>query len=125
MKRIKTWEISDAFWEIAAPLVPQKQRDSNKVYKRKTGAGRPPTDPRLVFSAIVYVLRNGIIWNALPKEKFGVCPSAVHRFFTEWCEAGFFLELWKAGLAEYDELKGIARCWKPIRLFNRVAGWWN
>lgn len=112
MTRIKTWEISDEFWMLVEPLVPQKERDPHKVYKRKAGGGRKPASPRSVFEAIVYVLRNGLIWNALPKEKFGVCSSAVHRVFLEWCDAGFFLKLWRMGLAEYDDLEGIAWQWQ-------------
>ena len=112
MARIKTWEISDEFWTLVEPLVPKKERDPNKVYKRKPGAGRKPALVRNVFGAIVYVLRNGLIWNALPKEKFGVCSSTVHRVFQEWCEAGFFLNLWRTGLAEYDALEGISWKWQ-------------
>jgi transposase len=112
MARIKTWEISDEFWAVVEPLIPEKKRDPNKAYKRRPGGGRKPADPRAVFAAIVYVLRTGLIWNALPREKFGVCSSTVHRTFQEWCEAGLFLTLWQAGLAEYDELEGIAWEWQ-------------
>jgi transposase len=112
MARIKTWEISDEFWALVESHVPVKQRDPGKAYIRKPGGGRKPASARSVFAAIVYVLRNGLIWNALPKEKFGVCSSTVHRVFMEWQEAGFFLDLWKAGLAEYDAMEGIAWEWQ-------------
>lgn len=113
MSRVKTWEISDVFWAIVEPLIPpKKERVKAKKYKRKAGGGRKPADARKVFSAIVYVLRTGIIWNALPKEKFDVCSSTVHRTFQEWAEAGFFLKLWRRGLSEYDDLKGIAWHWQ-------------
>jgi transposase len=68
---------------------------------------------RQVFAAIVYVLRTGIQWKALPKERFG-SSSAVHRRFGEWQEAGFFLKLWQAGLAEYDGMEGIAWRWQSV-----------
>lgn len=113
MARIKTWEISDEFWALAEPLLPEKKkRDPNRVYQRKPGGGRKPAKPRQVFAAIVYVLRTGIIWNALPKEKFGVGYSAVHETFQTWCKDGFFLRLWRAGLAEYDDMEGIAWEWQ-------------
>ena len=112
MTRVKTWEISDEFWVLVEPLVPPRRRDPNKTYTRKAGGGRKPAPARNIFAAIVYVLRNGLIWNALPKEKFGVCSSTVHRVFQEWCAAGFFAQLWRAGLVEYDEMEGIAWEWQ-------------
>ncbi|MFZ5761594.1 MAG: transposase, partial [Thermodesulfobacteriota bacterium] len=71
MARIKTWEISDEFWELVEPLIPASPRTGEKTYTRKPGGGRKRKySDRLYFSAIVYVLRTGIIWNALPREKF-------------------------------------------------------
>jgi transposase len=111
--KIKSWEVSDKFWAIAAPLVPKPERSREKEYTRKAGGGRKPIEPRTVFAAIVYVLRTGIQWKALPKEVFG-SPSAIHRYFREWELRGFFRELWKRGLAEYDEMEGIAWQWQSI-----------
>jgi transposase len=68
--------------------------------------------PRQVFSAIVYVLRTGCQWKALPKE-FG-SASAIHLHFQQWHRAGFFVGLWRAGLAEYDEMEGIAWDWQSV-----------
>ena len=31
-----------------------------------------------------------------------------------WMNAGFFVALWRAGLAEYDEMEGIAWSWQSI-----------
>ena len=67
---------------------------------------------RQVFSAIVYVLRTGCQWKALPRE-FG-SASAVHAYFQRWQRMGFFLRLWQAGLAEYDEMEGIGWKWQSI-----------
>ena len=63
--------------------------------------------------AVVYVLRTGCQWKALPKERFG-SASAVHKRFLEWEKAGFFEALWKAGLAEYEQMEGIAWRWQSI-----------
>lgn len=111
--KIQYWEVSDAFWEIAEPLVPIPERDPLKEYKRKSGAGRKPLEPRRVFEAIVFVLRTGIQWKALPKEIYG-SPSSIHKYFQEWEKAGFFQKLWKRGLAEYDDMEGIAWEWQSI-----------
>ena len=96
MSRIKTWEISDEFWALVEPLVPTSPRDNDKEYKRKPGGGRKPKyTNRLYFSAIVYVLRTGIQWNAIPREKFeGLGSSALHAKFQQWAKAGFFNKLW-------------------------------
>ena len=67
---------------------------------------------RRVFSAIVYVLRTGCQWKALPKE-FG-SASAIHLHFQQWHRAGFFVALWRSGLAEYDEMEGIAWDWQSV-----------
>ncbi len=108
-----SWAVTDEFRKRVGPLVPQPGRDPNKEYLRRAGAGRPPKAPRLVFEAIVYVLRTGCQWRALPAERFG-SASAVHHKFMQWSRAGFFEALWKAGLAEYDDLEGIAWRWQSI-----------
>jgi hypothetical protein len=51
-------------------------------------------------------------WKALPKS-FG-SVTAVHRRFQQWRAAGFFRQSWRAGLAEYDDLEGIAWEWPSI-----------
>jgi len=113
MARIRTWEISDAFWDLVEPLIPTSPRLYEKTYTRKPGGGRKRKySDRLYFSAIVYVLRTGIIWNALPREKFeGVGSAMVHRKFQQWATAGVFRDIWRRGLAEYDALEGIAWLW--------------
>jgi len=107
---LKFWEISDAFWEAVAPLIPHSSRDPERVYHRVSGGGRKPLDPRRVLSAIVYVLRTGTQWKSLPKEFYG-SPSSIHAYFKKWEAEGFFSELWKKGLAEFDEMRGIAWEW--------------
>ena len=64
-------------------------------------------------AGIVYVLRTGCQWKALPKESFG-SASAIHTYFLKWARAGLFSKLWEAGITEYDELKGIAWDWQSI-----------
>jgi transposase len=113
MTKIQSWEVSDSFWQKVEPLIPQPERDSSKQYIRKVGGGRKPMPPRQIFEAILFVLRTGSQWKALPKERFG-SPSAIHAHFMRWMKFGFFVSLWRSGLAEYDEMEGIAWSWQSI-----------
>ena len=112
MPQIKSWTVSDAFWAKVEPLISVPQRFSDRAYLRNPGGGPKPMPPRQIFSAIVYVLRTGCQWKSLPRE-FG-SASAVHLHFQKWQQAGFFLRLWQAGLAEYDEMEAIAWNWQSI-----------
>jgi len=69
--------------------------------------------PRKVFEGIVFVLRTGCQGKTLSKEWLG-SASSVHKYFRQWLKAGFFLELWRAGLCEYDEMEGIAWKWQSV-----------
>lgn len=109
----RSWTVSDALWERVAPLIPQRRRARNRAYQRKPGGGRRPLEPRRVFEAIVYVLRTGIQWKAVPTAEFG-SASSIHKYFLAWKRAGVFVALWRQGLAEYDELEGIAWRWQSI-----------
>ena len=112
--RLASWEVSDEFWLRVKPLLPPTPgRNAKRHYARAEGAGRKRKDPRLIFEAIVYVLRTGCQWKALPAERFG-SASSIHKRFLEWAKAGVFLRLWQAGLAEYDEMEGIAWRWQSI-----------
>jgi len=110
MAQIKSWTVSDDLWNKVEPLIPVRKRAEGRTYRRKSGAGRKPMPARQIFSAIVYVLRTGIQWKALPRD-FG-SASAVHQHFQNWYKAGFFHTLWQAGLAEYDGMHGIAWQWQ-------------
>ena len=113
MAQIKSWTVSDELWgKIQGLVPPPPPRPADKVFKRKSGAGRKPMPDRRAFEAIVYVLRTGIQWKALPKE-YG-SSSAVHARFQYWAGAGFFLRIWQAGLAEYDGMEGIAWEWQSV-----------
>ena len=112
MSTLKSWTVSDVLWERVAPLIPKYRRVKGRKYKRRPGAGRKRMAPRRVFEAIVYVLRTGCQWKALPKE-YG-SASSVHAYFLQWKRCGVFVKMWRRGLAEYDEMEGIAWLWQSI-----------
>ena len=95
-----------------ASLTATDQGPKQILYPEK-GGGRKPLDYRKVFEGIVYVLRTGCQWKALPKEVYG-SPSSIHAYFRQWEKAGVFLAIWRAGLAEYDEMEGISWLWQSI-----------
>lgn len=114
MQRLRTWEITDEFWAKVEPLIPISIRTGDATYRRKSGGGKKAKySNQTYFAAMVYVLRTGIIWDALPRLEFdGISPKSIHKKFMQWSRCGFFEKLWKAGVAEYDELEGIAWEWQ-------------
>ena len=113
MSAIKSWTVSDELWEKVKPLIPKRKRKKGRKYLRRPGGGRKPMAPRKVVAAIVFVLRTGCQWKALPKSEFG-SSSSVHQYFLDWKRAGVFVKLWRKGLAEYDEMEGVAWKWQSI-----------
>jgi putative transposase len=104
MARTEPWRVSDEFWEKVRPLIPPAPSHAK--------GGRTRMDDRQAFAAMIYVLRTGIQWNALPRQMGA--SSTVHDRYQEWEHLGFFEELWRAGLLEYDELEGIEWEWQAI-----------
>lgn len=104
MPRTQPWKVSDQLWEQVEPLIPEAPSHAK--------GGRPRMPNRQAFEAIVYVLRTGIQWNALPRE-LGA-SSTVHDRFQEWERAGLFRALWQAGLESYDELYGLQWEWQSV-----------
>ena len=100
----KFHQIPDALWERIEPLLPN--------YKRSCKGGRPRLPLRSVVTGILYVLRTGCQWKAMPRE-FG-SGSAIHAYFQEWVQCGVFHKLWRAALEEYDQLKGIDWQWQSL-----------
>jgi transposase len=113
MSAIKSWTVSDELWDRVKPLIPKQKRVRKRQYLRRPGGGRKPMDPRKVFEGIVFALRTGCQWKALPMKEFG-SASSIHKYFLEWKRKGVFSRLWRKGLAEYDEMEGIAWSWQSI-----------
>jgi len=111
--KVESWELSDELWQRVEPILPKPGRDPGRQYLRKPGAGRKPLSYRKVFAGIIYVLRTGCQWNALSRHDFG-SGKVIHRYFMSWSRAGVFLKLWHLGLAEYNDLEGIAWRWQSI-----------
>lgn len=82
MATVQSWEVSDELWTKAEPLLAEhnpREGRPRRGYRRLVGGGRKPIAPRQIFAAIVYVLRTGCQWKALP-DSFG-SGSAIHKHF--------------------------------------------
>lgn len=100
----KFHQIPDALWERIDLFLP--------IYNSSNKGGRPRLSLRNVVGGIVYVLKTGCQWKAMPRE-FG-SGSAIHAYFQEWVGSGVFAELWEYALSEYDDLKGIDWQWQSM-----------
>ena len=95
--------IPDELWERVEKCLPKRKRKSDSL------AGRPPKPNRVVMEGIIYRLRTGCQWDAIPAE-FG-SSSTCRRRFAEWTKAGVFHMMWVEALLIYDEERGIDWNW--------------
>lgn len=102
----QNWRIPDGLWARIEPLLPPGR-------PHPLGCHNPSVNPRKAMDAIFFVLRTGCQWNAL--NATGIChSSSAHRAFQRWVNAGVFAEMWRQGLLEYDDLKGIDWTWLSV-----------
>src|ERR1700759_1369241 len=97
-------DVPDDLWRRVEPLLP--------VENPKPRGGRPRVPVRRVFAGIVYRLKTGCQWKALPRE-FG-SGATCHRYFTAWVKAGVFERMWKVMLKFYDRRKRIGWMWSSL-----------
>ena len=97
-------DVPNKFWELVAPVLPKE--------RPKPFGGRPRVSDRQILAAIVYRLRTGCQWKALPTE-FG-SGSTCHRRFSEWIAQGIFVKIWEILLEFYDVKKGIDWKWSSL-----------
>ncbi|GAB60946.1 transposase [Candidatus Jettenia caeni] len=100
----KRFRIPDGLWEKIQRLLPPQQA--------KPQGGRPRNNDRRMMEAIVYVLKTGVQWKALPRSI--AAGSSAHDRFQEWNTAGVFQKLWRAGLLEYEKIVGIDWKWQAM-----------
>lgn len=98
------YRISDDLWAVLPPLLPVH------LNTHCFGGGRPRIPDRLCADAVFYVLRTGCQWQALDQTEL-CAHSTAHDRSQQWVNAGVFLRLWQAGVAQFDELKGLDWAW--------------
>jgi len=92
--------LPDELWIEIEPLLPPPPPPSPK-------GGRPPVDNQAALKGILFVLRFGIPWQALPYDLFGVSGSSCWRRFAEWTEQGVWQELHRRVLNRLGKAGGI------------------
>lgn len=98
------WRIPGNLWAKMVVLLPTE--------KPRHTRGRAVVPFRLVANGILYRLRTGCQWKAIPAE-FG-SGSTCHRRFQEWVAAGLFQKLWRVLLQWYDRRAGIGWNWQVL-----------
>src|SRR6266478_130912 len=99
------WHMPNDLWSRLAPLLgPEKAPGT---------PGRPAVSFRLIFDALLYVLRTGCQWKAIPRQEYAP-GTTVHGRFRHWVKAGVFERAWKVLLAYYDQEVGIAWKWQAL-----------
>ena len=96
------WRVSDELWETIALILADLDPP--------LPTGRPRIDQRKALDGIIYHLRTGCQWNALPRE-FGD-DSSVHRTFQRWLELDVLDALWGHLLEACEELGGVDWEWQ-------------
>lgn len=99
--RATIWRVPDDLWALAEPILRPSEHPKG---------GRPWTDTRRALDGILYVLRTGCQWRALPRE-FGA-GTTLHDRFQRWVASGAFLRLWDVCLERYGAEQGIAWAWQ-------------
>ena len=72
--------LGDDLWAVIAPLLP--------AHPARPKGGRPPLDDRAALNGILFVLRHGIPWSALPKGLGFGSGMTCWRRWRDWTEAG-------------------------------------
>jgi len=95
----------DELWSLIAPLLgPEKAPGT---------PGRPAVPFRRIFEGMLYVLRTGCQWRALPRKEYAP-KSTVWGRFKQWVEAGVFEQAWLLVLVYYDLELGIDWKWQAL-----------
>lgn len=89
--------ITDEQWALIEPHLPALPR-------RKDGRGRPWRSDRECLDGILWILKTGAQWKALPKEFPGY--ATCWRRLRMWEERDVWKDVWRAVLGALDE-KGL------------------
>lgn len=91
------FDVPDDLWGLIEPLLPAEPP--------KPKGGRPRVPDRVALAGILYRVRTGCQWKALPCE-FGSGSTCRLRMM-QWARAGVFSKIHETLLRYYDKRRGI------------------
>lgn len=97
------WRCPDDLWEYLIEPTLQRLDPPKKT-------GRKRIDQRLALDGVIYQLRTGCQWNALPR-KFG-SDRSIHRTFQRWLRLGVLDELWALLVDHCDAMDDVEWQWQ-------------
>ena len=103
-KRLPTiWRCPDDLWEELIEPTLQRLDPPKKT-------GRRRIDQRLALDGMIYQLRTGCQWNALPRQ-FG-SDRSIHRTFQRWLRLGVLDEIWAMLIDHCDAMDDVEWQWQ-------------
>ncbi|HVA93150.1 MAG TPA: transposase [Chloroflexota bacterium] len=92
------WQVDEDLWARLAPYL----GEASGIRK----AGHPRRDDRAILAALVWLLRTGAQWRAMPAE-LGA-PSTCYGRFQEWVRTDVFGRALAALLLEHKRITGVS-----------------
>ena len=101
-RRPTIWEIPDELWLLVQHVLPREELQRSR--------GRPWIPPRRILDGVLYVLRTGCQWKAVPRPF--ASGSTVHRRFQRWVERGVWEAMWRLLLQYYEAAESLEWTWQ-------------
>ena len=98
------WRVDDGLWARAEAVLAELDPPAR--------FGPERIDQRRALDGVIYRMRSGVQWNALPAE-FGD-DSSVHRTFQRWVGRGVVAKLWALLVEGCAELGGVDWRWQSF-----------
>jgi transposase len=96
MRRLRRQLLNDRQWSRLAPLVLQGENAGPRLVEQK----------RRALEGVLWVLRHGASWSAIPREVSS--PTASLRHWRMWMLDGRWLDLWRAYVATLGSRQWLA-----------------
>lgn len=90
--------LSDELWQRLEPLLPKRRKNRHVQY-----AGRKPVEDRRVLNGILFVLRTGVPWRALPATSDFPSGVTCWRRLRRWHKAGVWQRLFETLLVALQQ----------------------